>query len=151
MTTTVDTLDELRALVGSELGTSQWIEVDQARIDTFAKATDDHQWIHTDPQRAKSGPFGTTIAHGYLTLALVIPLWTELLEVRSVTTKVNYGLDKVRFPAPVPVGSKVRAKARLTAFDDVPGGAQVTVDVVIERDGSEKPVCIAKPIFRFYE
>jgi acyl dehydratase len=151
MTTTVDTLDDLRALVGSELGTSQWIEVDQARIDTFAKATDDHQWIHTDPERAKSGPFGTTIAHGYLTLALVIPLWTDLLEVRSVTTKVNYGLDKVRFPAPVPVGSKVRAKARLAAFDDVPGGAQITVDVVIERDGSEKPVCIAKPIFRFFE
>ena len=151
MTTTVDTLDDLRALVGSELGTSQWIEVDQARIDTFAKATDDHQWIHTDPERARSGPFGMTIAHGYLTLALVIPLWSDLLEVRSVTTKVNYGLDKVRFPAPVPVGSKVRAKARLAAFDDVPGGAQITVDVVIERDGSDKPVCVAKPIFRFFE
>lgn len=151
MTTTLDTLDELRAFVGTELGTSRWIEVDQNRIDTFAKATDDHQWIHTDPGRAKSGPFGTTIAHGYLTLALVIPLWTELLEVRSVTTKVNYGLEKVRFPAPVPVGSKVRAKAQLAAVEDVPGGAQITVDVVIERDGSEKPVCIAKPIFRFYE
>lgn len=151
MTTSLDTLDELRAFVGKELGTSKWIEVDQNRIDTFAKATGDHQWIHTDPGRAKSGPFGTTIAHGYLTLALVIPLWTELLEVRSVTTKVNYGLEKVRFPAPVPVGSKVRAKAQLVAVDDVPGGAQVTVDVVIERDGSDKPVCIAKPIFRFYE
>jgi acyl dehydratase len=151
MTTTVDTLNDLRALVGSELGTSQWIEVDQARIDTFAKASEDHQWIHTDPERARSGPFGTTIAHGYLTLALVIPLWSDLLEVRSVTTKVNYGLDKVRFPAPVPVGSKVRAKARLAAFEDVPGGAQIAVDVVIERDGSEKPVCIAKPIFRFFE
>jgi acyl dehydratase len=151
MTTTVDTLDDLRALVGSELGTSQWIEVDQARIDTFATATNDHQWIHTDPERARTGPFGTTIAHGYLTLALMIPLWSDLLEVRSVTTKVNYGLDKVRFPAPVPVGSKVRAKARLATFDDVPGGAQITVDVVIERDGSTKPVCIAKPIFRFFE
>ncbi|HWN33810.1 MAG TPA: MaoC family dehydratase [Pseudonocardia sp.] len=147
--TVVDTLDELAALVGRDLGTSAWLDVDQGRIDTFADATDDHQWIHVDPARAADGPFGTTIAHGYLTLALLIPLWSDLLDVREVTTKVNYGLGKVRFPAPVPAGSKVRLRATLAAVDRIPGGAQVTVDAVIERDGGAKPVCIAQPIFRF--
>jgi len=147
--TVVDTLDELTALVGSDLGTSAWLDVDQRRIDTFADATDDHQWIHVDPARAAAGPFGATIAHGYLTLALLIPLWSELLDVREVTTKVNYGLGKVRFPAPVPAGSKVRLRATLAAVDPIPGGAQLTVDAVIERDGSAKPVCIAQPVFRF--
>ena len=150
-TTTVETLADLKPLVGSALGSSHWIEIDQKRIDTFADATDDHQWIHVDPERAKDGPFGGTIAHGYLTLALVIPMWTEILEVTNVTTKVNYGLSKVRFPAPVPVGSKVRATATLAELEDIKGGVQVTVDVVIEREGSEKPVCVAQPIFRFYE
>ena len=150
-TTTVDSLADLKELVGSGLGSSKWIEVDQQRIDTFADATDDHQWIHVDPDRAKDGPFGGTIAHGYLTLSLVIPLWTEILEVTSVTTKVNYGLGKVRFPAPVPAGSKVRANATLAGLEDIKGGVQLTVDIVIEREGSEKPVCIAQPIFRFYE
>jgi acyl dehydratase len=147
--TVVDTLDELTALVGRDLGTSAWLDVDQGRIDTFADATDDHQWIHVDPARAAAGPFGATIAHGYLTLALLIPLWSELLDVREVTTKVNYGLGKVRFPAPVPAGSKVRLRATLAAVDPIPGGAQLTVDAVIERDGSAKPVCIAQPVFRF--
>jgi len=147
--TVVDTLDELTALVGRDLGTSAWLDVDQGRINTFADATDDHQWIHVDPARAADGPFGTTIAHGYLTLALLIPLWSDLLDVREVTTKVNYGLGKVRFPAPVPAGSKVRLRATLAAVDPIPGGAQVTVDAVIERDGAAKPVCIAQPIFRF--
>jgi acyl dehydratase len=147
--TVVDTLDELTALVGRDLGTSAWLDVDQRRIDTFADATDDHQWIHVDPARAAAGPFGATIAHGYLTLALLIPLWSELLDVREVTTKVNYGLGKVRFPAPVPAGSKVRLRATLAAVDPIPGGAQLTVDAVIERDGSAKPVCIAQPVFRF--
>lgn len=151
MTTTVDTLADLRPLIGTELGTSRWIEVDQGRIDTFADATDDHQWIHVDRQRAAAGPFGTTIAHGYLTLALIIPLWSELLDVRSVTSKVNYGLAKVRFPAPVRVGSKVRARAGLASVDPVPGGAQLGVDVVIELAGSEKPACVAAALFRFYE
>jgi len=150
-TTTVDSLADLKELVGSSLGSSKWIEVDQQRIDTFADATDDHQWIHVDPDRAKDGPFGGTIAHGYLTLSLVIPVWTEILEVTSVTTKVNYGLGKVRFPAPVPAGSKVRANATLAGLEDIKGGVQLTVDIVIEREGSEKPVCIAQPIFRFYE
>lgn len=150
MSTTVDTIEDLTPLLGQVLGTSSWVEIDQARVDTFADATDDHQWIHTDPERAKSGPFGGTIGHGYLTLSLLIPLWTEILDVRQVGTKVNYGLEKVRFPAPVPVGSKVRAIATLTDIKPVAGGVQITIDAVIERDGGDKPVCIATPIFRFY-
>lgn len=150
MTTVVDTLEDLTPLVGTSLGSSSWVEVDQHRIDTFADATNDHQWIHVDPERAKDGPFGGTIAHGYLTLSLLIPMWSEILDVRNVSTKVNYGLGKVRFPAPVPVGSKVRATATLAAVEPVAGGVQLTVDVVIERDGSDKPVCVAQPIFRFY-
>lgn len=150
MSTTVARIDDLGALVGQELGTSSWVEVDQPRIDTFATATNDHQWIHTDPVQAKEGPFGTTIAHGYLTLSLVIPMWSEILEVPDATTKVNYGLGRVRFPAPVPVGSKVRARATLVELEEIRGGVQVTVDVVIERDGGDKPVCVAQPIFRFY-
>lgn len=149
--TTVETLADLRERVGDELGTSSWIDVDQRRIDLFAQATDDQQWIHVDPERAKDGPFGTTVAHGYLTLSLLIPMWTEILEVRSVRTKVNYGLEKVRFPAPVPSGSKVRATATLRAVDAVPGGAQLSVDLVMERDGGDKPVCVATALFRFYE
>jgi acyl dehydratase len=150
VTTIVETLDELRALVGTDLGTSSWVEIDQARIDTFADATDDHQWIHVDAERAKSGPFGTTVAHGYLTLSLLIPMWSEVLDVKSVTSRVNYGLGKVRFPAPVPVGSKVRLTATLVSVEDVAGGAQLTIDAVIEREGGTKPVCVAQPIFRFY-
>jgi acyl dehydratase len=146
----VDTLAELAPLVGQDLGTSSWVEIDQHRIDTFADATGDHQWIHTDPVRAKDGPFGTTIAHGYLTLSLLIPMWTEILDVREARTKVNYGLGKVRFPAPVPVGSKVRTTATLAAVDELDGGVQVTVDAVIELDGGAKPACVAQPIFRFY-
>lgn len=149
MSTALDTLDDLAALVGADLGTSSWVEIDQARINTFADATDDHQWIHVDPERAKDGPFGTPIAHGYLTLSLLIPMFSEVLDVRDVTTKVNYGLNKVRFPAPVPVGSKVRARATLAALDAVPGGAQLTVDVVVERDGGDKPVCVAQLLVRF--
>jgi acyl dehydratase len=150
VSTTVETIEDLTPLLGQTLGSSSWVEVDQSRIDTFADATDDHQWIHTDPERAKDGPFGGTIAHGYLTLSLLIPLWTEILDVRQVSTKVNYGLDKVRFPAPVPVGSKVRATATLTDIRPIDGGVQITVDAVVERDGGDKPVCIATPIFRFY-
>jgi acyl dehydratase len=150
LSTTVDTIEDLTPLLGQVLGTSSWVEIDQTRVDTFADATNDHQWIHTDPKRARSGPFGGTIAHGYLTLSLLIPLWTEILDVRQVSTKVNYGLDKVRFPAPVPVGSKVRAIATLAEVRPIERGVQVTIDAVIERDGGDKPVCIATPIFRFY-
>jgi acyl dehydratase len=150
MSTVVETLAELAPMVGQHLGPSSWVEIDQHRIDTFADATGDDQWIHTDPHRAKDGPFGTTIAHGYLTLSLLIPMWTELLDVREAQTKVNYGLGKVRFPDPVPVGSKVRATATLAAVDEIEGGVQVTVDAVIERDGAAKPACVAQPIFRLY-
>jgi acyl dehydratase len=151
MTTAVDTVADLKALVGIVLGSSEWVEVSQERINTFADAANDHQWIHTDPQRAKDGPFGATIAQGYLTLSLLIPMLSEILVVRDVTTKVNYGLGKVRFPAPVPAGSRIRTTATLAAVDDIEGGVQLTVDAVIEREGSDKPVCVAQPIFRFYQ
>ena len=146
----VETLDDLTPLVGSELGVSDWLEITQQRIDTFADATDDHQWIHVDPARAKDGPFGKTIAHGYLTLALIIPLWTQLLDVREVRNKLNYGLNKVRFPSPVPVGSKVRLRASLASVEEVSGGVQLTLDAIVECDSSEKPACVAQPVFRFY-
>lgn len=151
-TTTVAVLADLSPLVGTELGTSSWVEVDQNRIDTFAAATDDRQWIHVDPVRAAAGPFGTTIAHGFLTLSLVIPMWSELLEVESVTTKVNYGLGKVRFPAPVPVGSQLRLSSVLNALEPLPaGGSQITAGFTVERDGSPKPVCVGELVVRFYE
>ncbi|MFC9913272.1 MaoC family dehydratase [Streptomyces sp. NPDC059862] len=150
MSITVNDLDELRKLAGSDLGTSEWITVSQERINGFADATGDHQWIHTDPERAKEGPFGGPIAHGYLTLSLFIPLFTELLDVEGVTTKVNYGLNKVRFPAPVPAGSRIRLVARLAEVDDVPGGAQITVDGTIEIEGGAKPACVLQSVTRFY-
>ena len=146
----VQTLDDLTPLVGTELGVSDWLEITQERIDTFADATDDHQWIHVDPARAKEGQFGTTIAHGYLTLSLIIPLWTQLLDVREVRNKPNYGLNKVRFPSPVPVGSKVRVRASLASVEEVSGGVQLTLDAVVECDSGEKPACVAQPVFRFY-
>ncbi|MFJ8650319.1 MaoC family dehydratase [Streptomyces sp. NPDC093546] len=150
MTLTVDGLDALKALAGSDLGTSDWLDVTQDRVDTFADATGDHQWIHVDPERAKEGPFGAPIAHGYLTLSLFIPLFTGLLDVRGVTTKVNYGLNKVRFPAPVTVGSRVRLAARLADVADVPGGVQITVDGTIEIDGGTKPAAVLQSLSRFY-
>jgi acyl dehydratase len=150
MTTIVDGLDALHDLAGQQVGYTDWQPITQERVNLFADATDDHQWIHTDPARAAGGPFGTTIAHGYLTLSLLIPMWTQILDVTEAKTKVNYGLNKVRFPAPVPVGSKIRATATLAAVEPIAGGVQVVVDAVIERDGADKPVCIAQPIFRFY-
>ncbi|MFI8825187.1 MaoC family dehydratase [Streptomyces sp. NPDC053431] len=147
---TVDGIDALKKLAGSELGTSEWIDVTQERVDGFADATGDHQWIHVDVERAKEGPFGAPIAHGYLTLALFIPLFTELLDVRGVTTKVNYGLDKVRFPAPVKVGSRLRLRARLASVEDVPGGVQIAVDGTIEIEGAPKPACVLRSLSRFY-
>ncbi|MBI0295882.1 MaoC family dehydratase [Streptomyces sp. PRKS01-29] len=150
MSITVNGLDALKNLAGGDLGTSEWIEVTQDRIDTFADATDDHQWIHTDPQRAARGPFGAPIAHGYLTLSLFIPLFTQLLDVRGVTTKVNYGLDRVRFPAPVKAGSRIRLVARLASVEDVPGGVQITVDGTIEVDGGTKPAAVVRSLSRFY-
>jgi acyl dehydratase len=151
MTTTTTTLAELPALKGSELGTSDWVEVTQDRVNLFADATGDHQWIHVDVERAKAeSPFGGPIGHGYLTLSLLIPMWSEVLVVSDATMGVNYGLNKVRFPAPVPVGSKLRLTATLTDVEEVAGGLQVTVTAVIEAEGTPRPVCIAEPVFRMY-
>ncbi|MFI8189309.1 MaoC family dehydratase [Streptomyces sp. NPDC085946] len=150
MSITVDGLGELRELAGRALGSSDWIEVTQERIDTFADATGDHQWIHVDPEKAATGPFGAPIAHGYLTLSLFIPLFTALLDVRGVTTKVNYGLNKVRFPAPVRAGSRLRLTADLASVEDVPGGVQITVDGVIEIEGGTKPAAVLQSLSRFY-
>lgn len=142
--------DELMKLVGTDLGSSDWIDVTQERVNTFADATGDHQWIHTDVEKAKAGPFGAPIAHGYLTLSLFIPLFTELLDVVGVTTKVNYGLNKVRFPSPVTVGSRIRLVARLAEAQEVPGGVQITVDGVIEIEGGTKPAAVLQSVSRFY-
>ncbi|MFF7308299.1 MaoC/PaaZ C-terminal domain-containing protein [Streptomyces sp. NPDC008137] len=150
MSITVNGLDELKKLAGSDLGTSEWIDVTQERIDTFADATGDHQWIHVDPEKAKEGPFGAPIAHGYLTLSLFIPLFTELLDVQGVTTKVNYGLNKVRFPSPVKVGSRIRLTAKLAEVEEVPGGVQITVEGAIEIEGGSKPAAVLQSLSRFY-
>ncbi|MGW6755635.1 MaoC family dehydratase [Streptomyces sp. NPDC055006] len=150
MTVTVNGLDELKSLSGAELGTSDWIDITQDRINGFADATEDHQWIHTDPERAAAGPFGAPIAHGYLTLSLFIPLFTGLLDVQGVSTKVNYGLNKVRFPAPVPVGSRIRLVARLAAVDEVAGGLQITVNGTVEIEGGTKPAAVLQSLSRFY-
>ncbi|MCZ2828835.1 MaoC family dehydratase [Modestobacter sp. VKM Ac-2986] len=147
---TTTTLAELPALKGAELGTSDWVEVTQSRVDTFADATDDHQWIHVDVERAtRESPFGGPIGHGYLTLSLLIPMWSEVLVVTDVGMAVNYGLNKVRFPAPVPVGARIRLTATLKDVEEVAGGLQVTATAVIEAEGAAKPVCIAEPVFRF--
>ncbi|MDQ0948198.1 acyl dehydratase [Streptomyces phaeochromogenes] len=150
MSITANGIDELKKLAGSDLGTSEWIEVTQERINTFADATGDHQWIHVDEEKAKEGPFGAPIAHGYLTLSLFIPLFTELLDVQGVTTKVNYGLNKVRFPSPVKVGSRIRLVGRLADVEDVPGGVQITVDGTIEIEGAPKPAAVLQSLSRFY-
>ncbi|SPF00284.1 MaoC family dehydratase [Streptomyces sp. MA5143a] len=150
MSITVNGIDELKKLAGSDLGASEWIEVTQERINTFADATGDHQWIHVDPEKAAGGPFGAPIAHGYLTLSLFIPLFTELLDVEGVSTKVNYGLNKVRFPSPVKVGSKIRLVGRLASVEDVPGGVQITVDGTIEIEGAPKPAAVLQSLSRFY-
>ena len=149
MTETAGVAD-LDQLQGRTLGPSEWVEVTQERINTFATATDDHQWIHTDPERAAKGPFGTTIAHGFLTLALAIPMWSQLLDVPDATSKVNYGLGKVRFPAPTPAGSRIRMHATVDTVTILEQGAQLTVSARIECDASDKPVCAAELIFRFY-
>jgi acyl dehydratase len=151
LTTTVNGLDELRAKAGQDLGYSGWIDVPQERIDAFADATDDHQWIHVDAERAAGGPFGGTIAHGYLTLSLLIPLWTDILDVQGTRMAVNYGLNRVRFPAPVPSGAKIRLAASLAEVTDVPGdGVQILADFTVECDRTDKPVCVAQAVYRFY-
>ncbi|MEE1929232.1 MaoC family dehydratase [Streptomyces sp. TRM 70351] len=143
-------VEELRAAVGEELGPSDWLEVDQKRIDLFADATGDHQWIHTDPARAAGGPFGTTIAHGYLTLSLLPALVPQVLRVEGVRMGVNYGVNKVRFPAPVPVGSRLRARVRVAEVAEAGGGVQLTAQVTVEREGGDKPVCVAESVSRYF-
>ena len=147
--TVVQGVEGLRALAGAHLGHSGWLVVDQERIDRFAEATGDHQWIHVDPVRAKDGPFGTTIAHGYLTLSLVPVLYGELLEVHGVSAVVNYGCNKVRFPAPVPAGSSIRLGAQVGAVEDVPGGVQVVADVEVQVRDAPKPSCVAQLLYRY--
>jgi acyl dehydratase len=137
------------AVSPADLGHSSWLEISQDRVDRFADATDDHQWIHVDPERAAAGPFGTTIAHGYLTLALLIPLWSELLTVEGIGMAVNYGLNMVRFPAPVPTGSRIRAHGAIAAVTEVKGGVEAVVDLTVEIEGQTKPACVAQAVYRF--
>ncbi|MEU8826367.1 MaoC family dehydratase [Streptomyces sp. NPDC048636] len=142
--------DELRSAIGEELGPSDWLEIDQKRIDLFADATDDHQWIHVDPEKAAQGPFGTTIAHGYLTLSLLPAFTPRLMRVDGIRMGINYGVNKVRFPAPVPVGSRLRATARIADLTEVTDGVQMTLVVTLEREGGDKPVCVAESVVRYY-
>jgi len=150
MTTTVQGIDGLKQLVGQHLGYSDYVEITQEQVNLFADATGDHQWIHVDPERAKQGPFGGPIAHGYLTLSLAPALLPQILQVQGISMGVNYGTEKVRFPSPVPVGSKLRAGAELQSVDDVAGGAQVTMNVTFEVEGAPKPSCVATVVYRYY-
>jgi acyl dehydratase len=143
-------LSDLAALVGQEFAHSDVLLVDQARIDAFAEATEDRQWIHVDPARAASGPFGATIAHGFLTLSLLPPLMHSAFAIDDVRMGVNYGLNRVRFPAPVPVGSRLRARFKLLAFEAIDGGAQLTIEGTIEREDHAKPVCVVEQVVRQY-
>ena len=144
-------LEELKSRIGDELAVSDWREVTQEDIDTFAEVTGDDQWIHVDTERAKETPFGGTIAHGYYTLALAPRFSYDLLRMDGITFGLNYGLNKVRFPAPLPVGSRVRMRMELVDVEDIPGGAQVTMRYTFEREGGDKPVCVAEAVARFFE
>ena len=150
MTTHVQSIDDLTPLIGTHLGHSAYRTVTQEEVNLFADATGDHQWIHTDPERAKDGPFGQTIAHGYLTLSLIPVLLGGVIKVDGVSMGVNYGTNKVRFTSPVPVGSQIRAGATLASVEAIPGGAQVALDVVVEVKDAPKPSCVAQVVTRFY-
>ena len=147
---TYDRLADLAALEGRVIGTSGWVDVDQARIDQFAQATGDRQWIHVDPARAAAGPFGATVAHGFLTLSLLSRLFAAAVSFEDVRLSLNYGLNRVRFPSPVPVGSRLRALCVLQSYEPMAGGAQVTVTVTIEREGGAKPACVAEWVTRHF-
>ncbi len=147
---TLNGLDEVKAYVGKELGVSDWLEVTQAKIDAFAEVTGDDQWIHVDPERAKQSPFGGTIAHGYFTLSLAPRFSYDMFSFEGFAFGVNYGLNRVRFPAPMPVGEKVRMRAKLASVEEIAGGAQITTELTFERDGGEKPVCVAESLSRVY-
>jgi len=150
MATVFPTPKDVLSAVGQSLGATEWMEITQERIDQFADATGDHQWIHVDPERAKDGPYGTTIAHGYLTLSLVNLFLPDLIEVRGISMGVNYGTDKTRFPAPVPVGSRIRGAGEIVAAEEVKNGAvQVTVRVAVEIEGSDRPACVVDTISRY--
>ena len=141
---------ELLGAVGKPLGTSEWLTITQERVNGFADATDDHQWIHVDPERAKAGPFGATIAHGYLTLSMLAGFLGGVVQVRDVRMGVNYGLNKVRFMAPVPVGSRLRARQTLLGAQPLEGGMQLAWRTTVEREGADKPVCVAEPLAQYF-
>jgi acyl dehydratase len=147
---TVNGAEELRALVGTHVGYSDWRVITQERVNLFADATDDHQWIHVDPERAARGPFGGPIAHGFLTLSLTLAFLPEILAVEGFSMVVNYGLNRVRFPAPVPVGAKIRGGLAIDSLDEVAGGVQLVQAITVEADGSAKPGCVAELIGRYY-
>ncbi|MCL4691912.1 MAG: MaoC family dehydratase [Candidatus Hydrogenedentes bacterium] len=143
---------DMKSLVGTEIGESDWYEVTQEEINAFAKATHDEQWIHVDVERAKKeSPFGGPIAHGYYTLSLVPYLMDQIWTVKGISAALNYGLNRLRFPAPVLIGSKIRLRAKLSSADDVPGGVQVVMLLAMEVEGGDKPVCVAEGVFRYYE
>ena len=148
--TTFAHLADLATLEGQEIGRSGWIVVEQSGIDQFAQATGDRQWIHVDPARAAAGPFGTTVAHGFLTLSLLSQLFTAAVAFEDVRLSINYGLNRVRFPSPVPVGSRLRALCVLDTFEPIAGGAQLTVTITIEREGDAKPACVAEWVTRHF-
>jgi acyl dehydratase len=150
MATTFDNPQALLQAVGQHLGYSDWLLIEQERINLFADATGDHQWIHVDPARAADGPFGKTIAHGYLTLSLANLFLPEIMQVNNISMGVNYGCEKVRFPAPVPVGSRVRGGGEVISAEEVKGGVQVVVRITIEIDGSDRPACVIDTISRFF-
>lgn len=150
MTTVFKSPFDLEAAVGKRLGESDWLTIDQARVNLFADATGDHQWIHVDPDKAKDGPFGATIAHGYLTLSLVNLFLPQIIDVQGISMGVNYGADKLRFPSPVKVGSRVRGVGELVAVENVKGGVQSTVRVTVEIEGSDRPACVVDTISRYY-
>jgi acyl dehydratase len=150
MTTKIEGIEGLKEKVGAHLGYSAWREVTQKQVNLFADATDDHQWIHVDIERAKAGPFGGPIAHGYLTLSMAPAFMNEILEVSGIAMGVNYGLNKLRFPSPVPVGSRLRAGAVLSSVEDVAGGVQVALELTFETEGGVKPACVAELLFRYY-
>jgi acyl dehydratase len=150
MATVFNSPAELKAAVGKQLGKSDWMEITQDRINRFADATGDHQWIHVDVERAKKGPFGAPIAHGYLTLSLVSLFLPQIVEVRGISMGVNYGTEKVRFPAPVTVGSRIRGSGELVSIEDVKGGVQAVVRVTVEIEGKDKPGCVVDTISRYY-
>ena len=150
MTTVFKQPQHLIAAVGTVLGPSDWLEIDQQRINLFADATGDHQWIHVDPERAKDGPFGTCIAHGYLTLSLVNLFLPQIVEVQGIAMGVNVGCDRIRFPAPVPVGSRVRGVGELLSIEEIKGGVQSIVRVTVEIEGNDRPACVADTISRYF-